>query len=448
MAGRAICGRVKTVSDLIADINAANQAGGSNTITLTAPTTSPYILTTVNNTTNGTNGLPVISGGGTKTAADNLTIVGNSDTIERSTASGTPAFRLFDVASGSALTLDNVTLQGGKAFGSGAAADGGAIYNQGALTLNGATVQDNTAQGSDGAAAAFVTITIHKTTRVSNVPAQNGANAAGGGIWSSGSVTLEGGSKIQGNSAVGGKGGAGGLTVALGIGGVGGDGFGGGLYEAGGSVTARDTTLSGNTAHGGAGGMEFGQTHPQFNSGGLGSGGGMYVAGGTLALGSGTIVESNQAVGGTGGGGGPNFAGGFGGEGEGGGISYVANGTANLDGVELLSNTAAGGQGGSSYAGLAFGGDGLGGGLYAFNGTLTLTSNTVTGNKVVIEGLGSGNEGGGGAGIYNAGSTLTVQTSSSITGNLDGADVDNYGVLYLDSTSTIGILYGHSAVLI
>ena len=69
-----------TVSALIADINAANTAGGANTITLTAPTTSPYGLTAVNNTTNGANGLPVIA------ANDNLTIVGNGDTIERSTA--------------------------------------------------------------------------------------------------------------------------------------------------------------------------------------------------------------------------------------------------------------------------------------------------------------------------------------------------------------------------
>ena len=42
-----------TVSALIADINAANTAGGANTITLTAPTTSPY--RPWNNTT-GANG--------------------------------------------------------------------------------------------------------------------------------------------------------------------------------------------------------------------------------------------------------------------------------------------------------------------------------------------------------------------------------------------------------
>src|SRR6516165_5736870 len=78
-----------TAAQLVADINAANKSGGTNTITLTAPTTSPYVLT---NTPDGANGLPVIS------RKDNLTIVGNGDTIERSTAAGTPVFRLFDVA--------------------------------------------------------------------------------------------------------------------------------------------------------------------------------------------------------------------------------------------------------------------------------------------------------------------------------------------------------------
>src|SRR5262249_27460936 len=82
-----------TTADLIADINAANKAGGANTITLVANTT--FDMTAVNNTSNGANGLPVI--GGKK--ADSLTIIGNGDTIERSTNSGTPSFRLFDVAS-------------------------------------------------------------------------------------------------------------------------------------------------------------------------------------------------------------------------------------------------------------------------------------------------------------------------------------------------------------
>src|SRR5262249_36812195 len=52
-----------SVSDLIADIKAANKAGGASTITLTAPVPSPYVLTAVNNTTNGANGLPVMASG-------------------------------------------------------------------------------------------------------------------------------------------------------------------------------------------------------------------------------------------------------------------------------------------------------------------------------------------------------------------------------------------------
>src|SRR4051812_28347955 len=71
-----------SVQDLIFDINSANQAGGDNTITLTDHTT--FTLTAA--------ALPVIA------VNDNLTIVGNGDTIARSTAAGTPAFRLFEVA--------------------------------------------------------------------------------------------------------------------------------------------------------------------------------------------------------------------------------------------------------------------------------------------------------------------------------------------------------------
>src|SRR2546421_6329040 len=69
-----------SVSDLIADINAANQAGGSNTIALAAGTT--FALTAANNSTDGPTGLPVIA------AHDDLTIIGNGDTIERSGRTG------------------------------------------------------------------------------------------------------------------------------------------------------------------------------------------------------------------------------------------------------------------------------------------------------------------------------------------------------------------------
>ena len=180
-----------TAADLITDIGLSNQAGGKNTITLSAPTGSTYTLNAVNNSTDGPTGLPVIAAGNI------LTIVGGGDSIQRSLVTGTPAFRLFDVASGATLTLANVRLQNGLAYGSGVSAEGGAIYSQGALTLNGVTVQNNTAQGSNGA---------------------QGANGAQG--------------------------------VTGGTGGYGSDAFGGGVYVAAGTATLTNDTLSGNSESG------------------------------------------------------------------------------------------------------------------------------------------------------------------------------------------------------
>jgi hypothetical protein len=73
-----------------------------------------------------------------------------------------------------------------------------------------------------------------------------------------------------------------------------------------------------------------------------------------------------------------------------------------------------------------------------------LSGCTVTGNFSEYEG----------GGIFNDG-TVTVKNSGSITGNTISADtasgyaaedLDNLGVLYLDSTSTIGIVAGNPAI--
>src|SRR5262249_9669367 len=67
------------------------------------------------------------------------------------TISGNNSSRLFDVASGASLTLENVTLSGGLAQGTGAAAEGGAIYSSGTLALSGVAVTSNEAMGGNGA---------------------------------------------------------------------------------------------------------------------------------------------------------------------------------------------------------------------------------------------------------------------------------------------------------
>jgi hypothetical protein len=309
-----------TVSDLIADINAANQAGGSNTITLTA---KAYHLTAADNTTDGATALPVIS------ANDNLTILGNGATIQRGTGKSTPAFRLIDVAGGASLGLANLTLQGGLAFGSGRSAEGGAIYNQGILDLNGVTVQNNIARGQDG-----------------QPFGQSGQSAAGGGIYSGGSVTLEGGTKLQNNQAIGGNGGPGAYQLRLNgfqrPGGQGGNGFGGGVFVSSGSVNLTGVTISSNTAQGGAGGDYSSGWAAGISQGrgGYGLGGGIYASGGHVTLLQ-TSVTGNAAQGGT--------AGsyltyhGVDGLGEGGGLYIDTLAAVSLDAftlVNILHNTA------------------------------------------------------------------------------------------------------------
>lgn len=325
-----------TTAQLISDINAANAAGGSNTVLLAANTT--FDLTSINNTTDGANGLPVI---GNK---DALTISGNGDTIEAAppTLGGAllSTFRVFDVTNHAALTLQNLTLQGGIAYGSGIAADGGAILNQGTLTLTAVTVQNNTARGLGGAHASNV-----------NGNGKNGQDAGGGGIWSSGSLTLQSGTVLRGNEAIGGNGGDAYYNGEFGYWGNGnpgggGNGFGGGLYVAGGTATLGSASLLSNTASAGGGG----EAAWGWGSAGTGFGGGLYAAAGGVTL-SNSTVASNTASYGLGGG------------------LYVASGaTVRLSDDTVQSNTA---TGSGAY--------GVGGGIFIQSGaTVYLDSYTVT----------------------------------------------------------------------
>jgi hypothetical protein len=224
------------VADLIADINAANDAGGSNTIALVAGTTftltapyGPYSFP----------GLPAVE------KNDNLTIIGNGDTIERSAARNTSAFGLLWVYSGAALTLENMTLQGGLTIGEG----GGAISSAGALTMINVTVQHNTAEGgpADTGTSDFFL----------------GGPVFGGGIASGGSLTLQN-CTIQSNQALG---------MSPGT-----DAFGGGLSVTGGTATLTNVTLTSNTAQAGPGSSAYG--------------GGLYVENATISLHNVSLTEN------------------------------------------------------------------------------------------------------------------------------------------------------------
>jgi hypothetical protein len=104
---------------LIAAINVANSNGEDNTIFLQA---GEYILGAVNNNTDGTNGLPSITGRMSIRGPDGI-----GSTIQRQSES---AFRIFHVASGGNLVLDWLALRGGASDpeqGRG----GGAIFQPG-----------------------------------------------------------------------------------------------------------------------------------------------------------------------------------------------------------------------------------------------------------------------------------------------------------------------------
>ncbi len=266
-----------TVSALIADINAANTAGGANTISLTASTTSPYRLLSA---------LPEIA------ATDNLTIVGDSDnTIEAGKASG-----MIAVAHGATLTLENLQVRGFTNSGG----RGGAIYNQGALTLSAVTLSSNK----------------------SGFALYKGSQGQGGAIWSSGSLTLENGTLFENNTAIGGEGlgpGGGGIYGS----GPPGNAYGGAVYIAGGTANISDTTFEGNIAEGGL------NTGALTGTGGAGFGGALYVAGGQVVITT-TNINGNQAITGADGTGGVSYGAGL----------YVAGGTVKVANCTVDSNTA------------------------------------------------------------------------------------------------------------
>ena len=240
---------VTNETQLVDDINYANTNGGTFTINLQPNTT--FDLLTVNGSDEyGGEMLPII--GGAK--AVNLTILGNGDTIQRDT--NAPQRRLVEVAQGSSLTLDQMTLQNGYAYDYSPvfgipAFYGGAICNFGTLVISNCTLSGNTVSayldeygqifsgGKGGAIYNSGTVTISHSTISGNSAHYYDDNGPtygfGGGIYNDyyGTVTISQ-STISSNGA---------------------DISGGGIYNNYGTVTISHSTLSGNGANGDGGGI-------------------------------------------------------------------------------------------------------------------------------------------------------------------------------------------------
>ena len=170
------------VAGLIAAINTANANPDADTINLASGGT--YTLTQVGGLDgwNGPSGLPIING--------QLTINGNGATIQRSSAAGTPDFRIIFWTSGD-LSLDGVTIKGGKGGdGAGLLIKGSTNPYIGKVLIRNSTITEN-------------------NTQYSGAVSYGGyLGGAGGGIQNMGSLTLMN-STISRNRSFSGYGGGG-----------------------------------------------------------------------------------------------------------------------------------------------------------------------------------------------------------------------------------------------
>ena len=238
--------------------------------------------------------------------------------------------RIFKVTSGKTLTLQDLTLKGGKreAYGE---AGGGAIYAEGPLTMKNCIVTDNRIEyGNGGGICAESTLTMESCTVNGNTAADDDG-VGGGGIYATGTLTMQG-CTISGNYAKK---------------------DGGGIYAVG-ELSLTDCTVTANES--------------QNNGSGSGSGGGIYIKGRcTMTGGSVTGNKANS-------------------NGNGGGIYIDGNGSFTMTGGTVSNNTTEYGDGGGIYVagtgGFTLEGGSLtgneatqnktGGGVYVKDGTFTI----------------------------------------------------------------------------
>lgn len=210
--------------------------------------------------------------GGQLLITKSLTINGpgaNLLSVQRSFAGGTPAFRVFNVASANVIaTIAGLTISNGATS---ATTFGGGISNQGTLILSNAVISGNSAGfGGGGIHNDGGTLSITSST-ISGNSTPGGA----AGVLNNGTLTLTN-STISDNMAQGGNGGGivNSLTITLTnstISGNSASGGGGGVHNSSGTVRSGNTIIALNTA---AGGPDFNGalTSDGFNLIGNGSG--------------------------------------------------------------------------------------------------------------------------------------------------------------------------------
>jgi hypothetical protein len=259
------------VSCLVVAINVANGNGERNTIFLDA---GIYTLSAIDNSTDGPNGLPSVTG--------SIRLVGagaDNTIIEREASS--PGFRLIHLAATGSLTLRWLTLRGGSPQ---VPHNGGAIFNNGGtLRITDSLVNGNAAQQGGGLYNAGGTVILTRSILSMNGTA--GPLNGGGGIWNALGGTLA----IRRS------------TIANNTG----AGIGGGIFnDVGGDVTIRNSAVTSNMSFdpGIGGGIDnFGGTltivnstvarnHSSRHAGGIDNGGSALIINSTITGNSGQTV--------------------------------------------------------------------------------------------------------------------------------------------------------------
>jgi predicted outer membrane repeat protein len=356
--------------------------------------------------------------GQTITLNGNELLINKSLTIQGPDAtqlaiSGNHLSRVFEVAAGEQVTLAGLTIEYGNT-GPSYYSDGGGIFNRGALSLSGCNFSGNSADDYGGAIYSIGSLKLDGCNFSSNSTASSAGGAIYGGgplTGSSGPITAS--NCVFSNNSSGTDGGAmydaspitasncvfshnssgrnGGaiyhVNTPLSLSGCTflsntvWNGNGGAIFDGGGGVGAlmvnlSGCTLSGNSAHY--------HNQPILNQ--TGCGGAIYTGAATTKL-TDCTLSGNSAV-------------------TGGAIwsTQDKGNSLTLSGCTITSNTATS----------------KGGGLYNFYGDASLQNTKVSNNS-------AGTQGGG---IFNdANATLTLYSSTTVTGNSapDGADLINLG---------------------
>jgi hypothetical protein len=258
------------------------------------------------------------------------------------------------------------------------------------LTLNNVMLQE---KGINYISVAAIAIYNHGTLMVSNCTASNFYGAV---ISNASGVLTVASSNLSGND-------------------------GSGIQSTGGTVTVSDSTLS-NDLDGSV--ISSNNSTLTITNCTL-SGGNTYNTGGNLANSGGTVTIKDSIISG--------------------GTARYGGGIANFQGTVTLDNVSMFGNSATWHMDYPWTFDGHGGAIYNSGGTVIIGNSSITSNGAVVDG----------AGIYNdANGTIRVENSCSISGNgpngeaglYASQDVHNLGVLYLDSTSAIGIVDGNPAI--